>query len=129
MMFHRHKMRINRIGRLSISVFLYTFAMAIIWPMYPLFIKHLCGSDAMVGIVYGVTSLFGLVFCLLSGELMQKYGRGFVLTAASVMLGACFVVLTFVNNIADLLVVESMRVIAVTSVFIALNVLVKTCSK
>ncbi len=129
MMFHRHKMRINRIGRLSISVFLYTFAIAIIWPMYPLFIRHLCGSDAMVGIVYGVTSLFGLVFCLLSGELMQKYGRGFVLTVASVMLGACFVVLTLVNNIADLLIVESMRVMAVTSVFIALNVLVKTCSK
>jgi len=103
--------------------------MAIIWPMYPLFIRHLCGSDAMVGIVYGVTSLFGLVFCLLSGELMQKYGRGFVLTVASVVLGACFVVLTLVNNIWDLLVVESMRVMAVTSVVIALNVLVKTCSK
>lgn len=129
MMFHRHKMRINRIGRLSISVFLYTFAAAVIAPVYPLFMKSLTGSDVMVGAIYGITSFFGLIFCLLSGELMQKYGRAVVLRTATIMLCVCFVVLSAVSSVIDLLIVEIIRVVMVTSAFLALGVLVKTVSR
>ena len=122
-------MRINRIGRLSISVFLYTFAAAVIAPVYPLFMKSLTGSEAMVGAIYGITSFFGLIFCLLSGELMQKYGRVLVLKTATIMLCVCFVVLTLVTSVVDLVLVESMRVIMATSAFLTLGVLVKTVSR
>lgn len=111
------------------SVFLYTFAIAIIAPVYPLFMKSITNSEVMVGIIYGGTSIFGLIFCILCGELMQKYGRGFVLKSTTIILSFCFVILTIVSTILDLVIVESIRVISVTSGIIVLGVLVKAFSR
>ncbi len=128
-MFYRHKMHIKRIERLSISMFIYTFAIAIVSPAYPIFMRDVTGSDAAVGLIFAVTSLFGLVFCVLSGEFMQKYGRKMLLKMALAIVCMGFVLLSFAGSMFDVVVVESMRKIASTAAFLILGVLVRMYSR
>ncbi|RLG15295.1 MAG: hypothetical protein DRN71_01710 [Candidatus Nanohalarchaeota archaeon] len=128
-MFYRHKMHIKRIERLSISMFIYTFAIAIVSPVYPIFMRNVTGSDAAVGVIFGITSLFGLVFCVLSGEMMQKYGRRMILKMALATVCAGYVFLSFAGSMFDVVIVESMRKIASTAAFLILGVLVRMYSR
>jgi MFS family permease len=111
-MFLRIRPRIdNKCSILLYSIpFLYTFAATFISPIYPLFVKSLVGKEEYVGFVVSFLGVVCIATTLLANKLIYRYGKPKLLKTSMAGLCLSFFVLSFVNSLYFLLVVEIFRI-------------------
>ncbi|HEY5713852.1 MAG TPA: hypothetical protein VIT68_00710, partial [Candidatus Gracilibacteria bacterium] len=95
------------------------------WIIFPLILNNLIHSEAKVGFYYSFMAVLGLIFCLLSTVIFQRYSKIPILKSTLFVLCLGMIGMTAAENIWHLGSLDIIRAICSLFIGISLSLFVK----
>lgn len=110
---------------LTLIVLIYSTAAAMLIPVFPLYIKNLVFSNALVGYISAFVSFLLLIYTFLIRKLLFKFNKRTLLRFGFLGSSLTLVVLTIITNIKQFLILELFRTFFLVSIYITIGLFVR----
>jgi len=122
---NKHRLPIRGAGFIVLIAFIYSLATTLIIPVMPIYIKRFFSSPAYVGYFLAFTYLLILIYILSTIYFLKYFNKWLLLKISALGFSITLFLLTLVNTLTQLVIVEIFRSLFIAVSFVIVGLLIR----